>query len=86
MTHHPNTNCDFNKYFGKLNIIINLTFCGDWAGGAYGSSGCPGTCLGAHRTYSTCFLTKDCVSDRVNSNPKAFSEAYFDIRGIRIFQ
>ncbi|KAG8691173.1 hypothetical protein FRC11_006148 [Ceratobasidium sp. 423] len=27
-----NTSCDINGHFGPENIIINLTFCGDWAG------------------------------------------------------
>ncbi|EIN09353.1 glycoside hydrolase family 16 protein [Punctularia strigosozonata HHB-11173 SS5] len=37
--------CDIDSKFGPNQIIINLTFCGDWAGSAYGSSGCPGTCV-----------------------------------------
>ncbi|CAA7267292.1 unnamed protein product [Cyclocybe aegerita] len=41
----PNTNCPISSKFGLHNIVINLTFCGDWAGNAYGSSGCPGTCI-----------------------------------------
>ncbi|TFY81316.1 hypothetical protein EWM64_g2693 [Hericium alpestre] len=40
----PNTDCDIASHFGPNNIIINLTFCGDWAGAVYGSQGCPGTC------------------------------------------
>ncbi|KAF9528602.1 glycoside hydrolase family 16 protein [Crepidotus variabilis] len=41
----PNTSCNIPNYFQEHNIIINLTFCGDWAGGVYGSSGCPSTCV-----------------------------------------
>ncbi|KAF8703051.1 hypothetical protein AX14_014249 [Amanita brunnescens Koide BX004] len=41
----PNTSCDIDNYFAAQNIVINLTFCGDWAGSVYGSSGCPGTCV-----------------------------------------
>jgi len=41
----PNTQCDINGKFSPSNIIINLTFCGDWAGSAYGASGCPGNCV-----------------------------------------
>ncbi|KAF8432251.1 glycoside hydrolase family 16 protein [Boletus edulis BED1] len=41
----PNTNCDFSSHFGPMNIIINLTFCGDWAGAVYSSDGCPSTCV-----------------------------------------
>ncbi|KAI0026674.1 endo-beta-glucanase [Vararia minispora EC-137] len=36
--------CNIGAKFGPARIIINLTFCGDWAGSAYGASGCPGTC------------------------------------------
>ncbi|EPQ56434.1 laminarinase [Gloeophyllum trabeum ATCC 11539] len=41
----PDTDCDFSSHFGPHNIIINLTFCGDWAGAVYSSDGCPGTCV-----------------------------------------
>ncbi|KIM26096.1 glycoside hydrolase family 16 protein [Serendipita vermifera MAFF 305830] len=41
----PNTNCDISSKFAEHNIIINLTFCGDWAGNVYTNNGCPGTCV-----------------------------------------
>ncbi|KAF8550835.1 glycoside hydrolase family 16 protein [Imleria badia] len=41
----PNTLCNFASHFGPLNIIINLDFCGDWAGATYSSDGCPSTCV-----------------------------------------
>ncbi|KAG0701161.1 glycoside hydrolase family 16 protein [Suillus ampliporus] len=41
----PNTDCDLSTHFGAHNIIINLTFCGDWAGSSYAASGCPSTCI-----------------------------------------
>ncbi|KAF8325784.1 endo-1,3(4)-beta-glucanase-like protein [Cantharellus anzutake] len=37
--------CDIPSHFAKHRIIINLSLCGDWAGSAYSSSGCPGTCV-----------------------------------------
>ncbi|VDB99648.1 unnamed protein product [Peniophora sp. CBMAI 1063] len=37
-------NCDIEKYFYNHNIIFDITFCGDWAGNDYATSGCPGTC------------------------------------------
>ncbi|KAG2158672.1 2 beta-glucan [Suillus bovinus] len=40
----PDTDCDLSTHFGPQNIIINLTFCGDWAGAVYAASGCPSTC------------------------------------------
>ncbi|KAG6375303.1 glycoside hydrolase family 16 protein [Boletus reticuloceps] len=41
----PNTNCDFSSHLGPMNIIINLTFCGDWAGAVYSSDECPSSCV-----------------------------------------
>ncbi|KAF6764291.1 endo-beta-glucanase [Ephemerocybe angulata] len=40
-----NRYCDLNAKFGLHNIVINLTFCGDWAGNTYRQSGCPSTCI-----------------------------------------
>ncbi|KAG8735619.1 hypothetical protein FRC10_010352 [Ceratobasidium sp. 414] len=66
-----NDSCDMNAHFGPENIIINLTFCGDWAGNSavYAGSGCPSTCV-----------------DYVNNNPAAFSNAYWDIASLRVYQ
>ncbi|CAE6412617.1 unnamed protein product [Rhizoctonia solani] len=36
--------CNIANEVKKHNIVINTTLCGGWAGDAYGSSGCPGTC------------------------------------------
>ncbi|RDB27908.1 putative glycosidase C21B10.07 [Hypsizygus marmoreus] len=44
IAYFPNTSCPIGSKFGAHNIIINLTFCGDWAGNVYSSSGCPSTC------------------------------------------
>ncbi|KIJ63545.1 glycoside hydrolase family 16 protein [Hydnomerulius pinastri MD-312] len=67
----PNTDCDLSSHFGPHNIIINLTFCGDWAGNSavYAASGCPSTCV-----------------DYVNQNPSAFTNAYFEFNSLNIYQ
>ncbi|KIK68640.1 glycoside hydrolase family 16 protein [Collybiopsis luxurians FD-317 M1] len=44
VAYFPNTSCSLSSHFGPQNIIINLTFCGDWAGAVYGSDNCPSTC------------------------------------------
>jgi len=36
--------CSTNQIFYDHQIIFDITFCGDWAGTSYISSGCPGTC------------------------------------------
>jgi hypothetical protein len=51
----PNTGCNIPAHFYNHKIIFDITyftlafeahgsFCGDWAGAVYPSSGCPGTC------------------------------------------
>ncbi|KAJ7289286.1 glycoside hydrolase family 16 protein [Mycena rebaudengoi] len=70
VAHFPNTSCDFNRFFNANNIIINLTFCGDWAGqqGIFVGAGCPGTC-----------------NDFVNNNPAAFTNAYFQFNAVNVY-
>jgi len=36
--------CDPLAFFKNHSIIFDITFCGDWAGNSYATSGCPGTC------------------------------------------
>ncbi|KZT63997.1 glycoside hydrolase family 16 protein [Daedalea quercina L-15889] len=40
----PNTDCNFASVFQRNNIIINLTFCGSWAGSSFNNNGCSGNC------------------------------------------
>ncbi|KAI0316868.1 hypothetical protein OF83DRAFT_1083992 [Amylostereum chailletii] len=40
----PNTDCDIATHFNERNIVINLTFCGGYAGGEFNQDGCPGEC------------------------------------------
>jgi hypothetical protein len=40
------TNCNISQYFANHSIVFDITFCGDWAGNSYSTSGCPGTCTG----------------------------------------
>ncbi|OJT12932.1 hypothetical protein TRAPUB_10497 [Trametes pubescens] len=36
--------CDPISNFVNHSIVFDITFCGDWAGNSYATSGCPGTC------------------------------------------
>ncbi|KAL4069598.1 glycoside hydrolase family 16 protein [Scleroderma yunnanense] len=38
------TSCNITQFFTNHSIIFDITFCGDWAGNSYATSGCPGTC------------------------------------------
>ncbi|KAJ7464350.1 endo-beta-glucanase [Mycena latifolia] len=66
----PNTSCNIPQFFDGNNIIINLTFCGDWAGiqSIYASGGCPSTC-----------------NSYVDANPAAFANAYFQFNSINVY-
>lgn len=57
-------------HFSNHVIIFNIAMCGDWAGGTFWSS-CPG--LGSCASY-------------VQNNPRAFSEAYWLINSLRVYQ
>jgi len=39
---YPYTMGGLNAFLTRL--LIDITFCGDWAGNSYATSGCPGTC------------------------------------------
>jgi len=36
--------CDLTTHFVNHSIVFDITFCGDWAGNSYATSGCPGSC------------------------------------------
>lgn len=62
---HFQGNCNINNNFNSHRIIFDITFCGDWAGNVWGSSGCQalaGTC-----------------NDYVSWNAGAFAESYWRI-------
>jgi len=58
-----------SSHFKDNTMVINLTFCGDWAGATFGSN-CPG--LG------------NC-GDYVKNNPQAFTEAYWLINYVSVY-
>ncbi|KAF8810090.1 glycoside hydrolase family 16 protein [Phlegmacium glaucopus] len=39
-----NSSCHIGQFFSNHSIVFDITFCGDWAGSSYATSGCPGTC------------------------------------------
>ncbi|KAF2500098.1 hypothetical protein BU16DRAFT_601746 [Lophium mytilinum] len=66
--------CDFTKRFKDLKIVINLTFCGQWAGDIWTTGGCA-----AKTKSATC-------EAYVENNPDAFSEAYWEIASLKWFE
>lgn len=63
--------CDWDSHFNNLQIVFDITFCGDWAGGAWGSS--------CSASASTC-------QDFVANNPWAFQETYWAINSLKVYQ
>jgi len=66
------TGCNFGSLMDNMNIIINTAFCGNWAGAVWSS----GSCTSA---ASTC-------NQYVAANPGAFSEAYWLVNSVKVYQ
>ena len=65
--------CNIDSHFKSHNIILDTTFCGDWAGQVWSSGGCA-----ASTKAATC-------NAYVSSNPTAFKNAYWIINSIKVF-
>ncbi|KAH7118291.1 concanavalin A-like lectin/glucanase domain-containing protein [Dactylonectria estremocensis] len=66
--------CNIDTYFMNNNLVFDTTFCGDWAGSA--------------ETWNTnleCSALSSNCNDYVAANPAAFTEAYWLINSIKIF-
>lgn len=74
---HLQGSCDFHERFKSQKFILDTTFCGDWAGGVFGDSGCP--------VKDPSNPIQSCVS-YVAENPEAFKEAYWEINSIKLYQ
>ncbi|GLB36525.1 putative glycoside hydrolase family 16 protein [Lyophyllum shimeji] len=77
----PADSCDPFKFFSDHSAIFDTTLCGQWAGSVWNAAGIPGqeqSC--AQRTgVSTCEAF-------VRANGAAFSEAYWEVRYVKIYQ
>ncbi|RPA84987.1 hypothetical protein BJ508DRAFT_338940 [Ascobolus immersus RN42] len=69
-----NRRCNIDTHFDNMRIVVNTALCGDWAGNedVWANSGCG--------------KLADSCEEFVARNPQAFKEAYWEIRGMRIFQ
>lgn len=68
--------CDVAKSFKPQSFTFDVTFCGDWAGGVFGESGCPMT---SSDSFQSCH-------NYVASNPGAFKESYWEINSVKVYQ
>lgn len=65
---------DFNMddHFKNLSLVLDTTFCGDWAGNTWNTSSCAS-------------LAPTC-EDYVSNFPAAFREAYWAVNTLQVFQ
>lgn len=63
--------CDIDNHFKDMSIILDNTFCGQWAGQVWSSGSCASLA-------TTC-------NDYVANNPSAFKDAYWLINSIKVF-
>ncbi|KAF7518305.1 hypothetical protein PCG10_000545 [Penicillium crustosum] len=68
--------CDVASAFKAQSFVFDVTFCGDWAGGVYGDSGCPMT---GSDSFQSCH-------NYVANNPAQFKETYWEINSVKIYQ
>ncbi|PVH95820.1 glycoside hydrolase family 16 protein [Periconia macrospinosa] len=75
--------CDFDRAWRLFHIVINITFCGGWAGDIGGVWNNPGT-LGE----KSCAAQTGQVSCKawVGENPGDFEDTYFEFNSIKLFQ
>ena len=64
--------CNFGQKFTNQQIVFDTTFCGDWAGDAWGSSTCSSLA-------STC-------NDYVGNTPGAFKDAFWSVNSLKVYQ
>ena len=70
--------CDIDTHFANHSIIINTDFCGAWAGFAYSNfPECPIT--PGMNGYDSCV-------DFVGNNPQNFTQAYWEVNSIKVYQ
>lgn len=68
--------CDVANAFKSQSFIFDVTFCGDWAGGVFGDSGCPATDADS---FKSCH-------NYVANHPGEFKESYWEINSVKVYQ
>ncbi|KAL3459292.1 concanavalin A-like lectin/glucanase domain-containing protein [Aspergillus heterothallicus] len=74
---HLQGSCNFEERFTHQKLILDTTFCGEWAGAVYGDSGCP--------LSDPSSPMQSCIN-YVAENPAEFKEAYWELNYIKVFQ
>ncbi|KAL4770678.1 endo-1,3(4)-beta-glucanase xgeA [Aspergillus nidulans var. acristatus] len=74
---HLQGSCNFKERFTHQKLILDTTFCGDWAGGVFGDSGCP-----VSDPSDPMLSCKNYVAE----NPAVYKNAYWELNSIKIYQ
>ncbi|KAF2742642.1 glycoside hydrolase family 16 protein [Sporormia fimetaria CBS 119925] len=64
--------CDIGSIFRDNQIVIDTTFCGEWAGNVWEDS--------------TCGQKAPTCNEYVRDNPEAFADAYWTINALKVYQ
>jgi len=81
MANWPATECDPSTFFYQHSAIFDITLCGQWAGSAWFDTGAPGQSESCAQIAGTSSCT-----DYVQNNGAAFTEAYWEVKSVRIYQ
>ncbi|CAI7655128.1 unnamed protein product [Penicillium glandicola] len=68
--------CDVATAFKAQSFVFDVTFCGDWAGNVYSTSGCPMTSSDG---------AQSCIN-YVANHPAMFEQTYWEINSVKIYQ
>ncbi|KAL5374001.1 hypothetical protein DPSP01_012305 [Paraphaeosphaeria sporulosa] len=63
--------CNFDAKFSNMNIIFDITFCGDWAGGVWGSTSCAS-------------INPSCNA-YVAQQPQSFGDSYWLVNSVKVY-
>lgn len=78
--------CPFDSHFANHSIIINIDFCGAYAGYTYsGYAQCPQSPNASYAMSSAQNSLDSCVNF-VGLNPSYFTDAYWEINSIKVYQ
>ncbi|OCH92689.1 glycoside hydrolase family 16 protein [Obba rivulosa] len=81
MANFPASSCNPFEFFNSHSAIFDTTLCGGWAGSVWGDSGAPG------QEQSCAQMTGAATcEDYVLNNGAAFSEAYWEVSSVKIYQ
>lgn len=69
-----NSGCNISKMFKQQQIVFDTTFCGEWAG------------VESVWNASTCSKKASTCEEWVQNNPEAFTEAYWEINALKVYQ